>query len=241
MPPWAISVSVFSTIARAQEKLKVHRMGELRRGTEAAVGRVKAAAQVAGGTAEQLIGQFALFGLQPHHRLEMIREAARLFLQSLTLLRPRLGDAHQHPAKRRQAVAVVRRKVSAAVERLEARREKHRHRPAAMPRHDLHRGHVNLVEVGAFLAVDLDADEVLVQKLADLRVLEALMLHDVAPVARGVADAEEDRPVQLAGLSQSFLAPGEPIDRVVGVLLEKAAVVMRETRDGGAHAAFSPS
>jgi hypothetical protein len=43
--------------------------------------------------------------------------------------------------------------------------------------------HVDRVEVGALLAVELDADEVLVHELRDPLVLERLALHHVAPVA----------------------------------------------------------
>ena len=53
----------------------------------------------------------------------------------------------------------VRRPVRAAVERLQVGRQKHRHRPAAAAGHHLHRVHVDLIEVGPLLAIDLDADE----------------------------------------------------------------------------------
>src|SRR5262249_41438283 len=90
--------------------------------------------------------------------------------------------------------------------------------PSALSGEELDRGHVDLVEVGAFFAVDLDADEVVVEQASDLLVLKALVLHDVAPVARRVADAEEDGTVELAGAFQRLGAPGVPVDGVVGVL-----------------------
>ena len=57
---------------------------------------------------------------------------------------------------------------------------------------------VDRVDVGALLAVDLDAHEVLVHQRGGLGVLERLALHDVAPVARRVADRDEQRPVLVA-------------------------------------------
>ena len=63
-----------------------------------------------------------------------------------------------HPAR------VAGREVGAAEERLQVGREEDRHRPAAVPGHRLHGGHVDLVEVGPLLAVDLDVDEVLVHQ-----------------------------------------------------------------------------
>ncbi len=92
-----------------------------------------------------------------------------------------------------------------------------------MLRQDLHGGHVDLIEIGPLLAIDLDADEVFAQNLADFGILEALVLHDVAPVARGVADREKDRAIELLGGAQGFFAPGEPIDGVVGVLFQVGA------------------
>ena len=82
----------------------------------------------------------------------------------------------------------------------------------------MHRRHVNLVEVGPFLAIDFDVDEVRVHRGGDFGVLEAFMLHHVAPVAGAVANGEKDRPVELAGLLQRLLAPGMPIDGIIGVL-----------------------
>ena len=45
------------------------------------------------------------------------------------------------------------------------------------------------------------------------RVLEALVRHDVAPVARRVADRDEDRLVEALGLGERLLAPRPPLDR----------------------------
>ncbi len=122
-----------------------------------------------------------------------------------------------HPAR------VGRRVVRPAVERLQVGGEEDRHRPAAVAGHRLDGGHVEVVEVGPLLAVDLDVDEPLVHQAGDGLVLEAFPLHDVAPVAGGVADREEDRLVLGLGPGQGFGPPGEPVDRVVLVLEEVRA------------------
>ena len=62
-----------------------------------------------------------------------------------------------------------------------------------MPRHRLHRGHVDRVKVRAFLAVDLDVHEEPIHDFGNLLILERFPLHDVAPVACRVTDAEEYR------------------------------------------------
>ena len=89
--------------------------------------------------------------------------------------------------------------VGAAEERPPVGRQEDAHGPAAAPGHGLHGVHVDAVEVGALLAVDLDGDEVLVEVGGGGLVLERLALHDVAPVAGGVADGQEDGPVGSCG------------------------------------------
>jgi hypothetical protein len=79
----------------------------------------------------------------------------------------------------------------------------------------LERRHVDLVDVRPFLAVDLDADEIGIQYTGDVRVHEALSLHDVAPVARAVPDREKDGLVFGLGLGERLRAPRIPGDRVV--------------------------
>ena len=53
------------------------------------------------------------------------------------------------------AIRVLRRIISAAVERLQLRREEHAHRPAAVTARSLHVGHVSQVHVRPLLAVHL--------------------------------------------------------------------------------------
>ncbi len=111
-----------------------------------------------------------------------------------------------------------RRKVGAAVERLQRRREPDAHRPAAATGRGLHESHVDTVDVGPLLAVDLDRDEPAVQDVGDLGVLERLALHHVAPVTGRVADREEDRLVLLPGSRERLVTPRIPVHGIRGVL-----------------------
>jgi hypothetical protein len=77
----------------------------------------------------------------------------------------------------------------------------------------------------ALLSVHLDVDEEHVHQGGRAFVLEALPLHDMAPVARGVADAQEDGLVLLRSTPQSLGSPWIPVHWVVGVLQEVGAVV----------------
>ena len=106
------------------------------------------------------------------------------------------------------AVASLLREIRAAEERRAVRRQEHRQRPAAgAPREQRMRGLVDLVEVGALLAVDLDVDEVRVHRGGDLRILERLVRHHVAPVARRIADRQQDRLVLRSRASASAASP----------------------------------
>ena len=88
------------------------------------------------------------------------------------------------------------------------RREEHRQRPAARaPRHQRVRGLVDLVEVGPLLAIDLDVDEARRSSPRRRRILERFVRHHVAPVARRVADRQQDRLVLGRARESSASSP----------------------------------
>ena len=105
------------------------------------------------------------------------------------------------------------REVRAAPERAPVVVEGDGHRPAAAPGQRLHGVHVDGVDVGSLLAVDLDAHERRVHRRRHVVVLERLVRHHVAPVTGRVADAEQDRHVALAGGGERLRAPRVPVDR----------------------------
>ena len=113
----------------------------------------------------------------------------------------------QHIGERRAAVARLLRKIRAAPHRLARGRQEHRERPAALLAEQMQRVHVDLVDVGPLLAVDLDVDEQLVHHARRRLVLEALVRHHVAPVAGRVADREQDRLVRCASPRRAPPAP----------------------------------
>ena len=128
----------------------------------------------------------------------------------------------QVPAAR-APVPVPRRKVGPAEERLAVGSQPDRHRPTSPAGHRLHRRHVDRVDVRPFLPVHLDRNVVLVEEPCDLKVLERFTLHDVAPVAGAVADAEENRPPEASGGFKRLIPPGIPVHRVVGMLQQVRA------------------
>ncbi len=125
--------------------------------------------------------------------------------------------------RRRQAGALFLGEVGADDEGHALRIEEGGQRPAAAMAQKVGGRLVDLVDVGAFLAVDLHVDEMLVHERRGLGIGEALLLHDMAPVAGGVADGEKDRLARGLRCRQRLLAPGIPVDRIVLVGEQKGA------------------
>ena len=145
-----------------------------------------------------------------------------------TVVFPGGGDACEQRCEAGASVAILRRKIGAAEERLQIRREPDAHRPTAGAGGCLHEGHVNLVHVGAFLAVDFDAYEIFVEDSCDRRVLKRLVRHDMAPVAGRVADGQKNRLPLAARLFKSLRTPRKPVHRIVRVLEQVGRFLARE-------------
>jgi len=133
---------------------------------------------------------------------------------------PDTGELSQHIAEAGAPMAVFGGPIRAAVEGFQVGGEEDIQRPAATAGAGLDVGHVDLVDVGSFLTVDLDADKIAIEDLGGFGDLEGLPFHDMAPVTGGVADAEEDGFVLGARLGEGLLAPGVPVDGIVLVLEE---------------------
>jgi len=160
---------------------------------------------------------------------EALRDRGGRLLHLLALLTPDAGDFFENVWKARLTPSGRGRKIRAAVEGLQRRGEPHAHRPTAGSGRGLDERHVDAVDVGPFFTVDLDRHEVPVEHVGDLPALEALVLHDVAPVARRVSDREKDRLVLAAGEVKRLVAPWMPINGIVFVLEQVRAVFGCET------------
>jgi hypothetical protein len=88
--------------------------------------------------------------------------------------------------------------------------------------------HVDGIDVGPLFAVDLDVHESLVHEARGLRVFERFVSHDVAPVTRRVADAQQYRLVFLLCFLERCRSPWKPVHRIVGVLQEIRTCFVRE-------------
>ena len=211
---------VAAALPHAQQEARVQAAGELGRAPHAAllgIERLRSlleravedvrAGQPGGGRGGQAL---------PHRA----RDAGGVLLDPGTLLAVDARQLEEQAAEPdpRAAVAVARREISAGEEGPKVRGEKHAHRPAAVLGEELHRLHVDAVHVRPLLAVDLDADEALVEEARDLEIVERLLLHHVAPVAGRVADGEKHRLVRAPRGLECLLAPRAKVDRIVRVL-----------------------
>ncbi len=199
---------------RPQHQLEVERRRELRRLAETTPVRVEGAPESLHGLVEvgdvgQIIGRFDRRG-----RVDRLHEGRDVLAQLGGLVAVRVVDRAHEGQELRLG------EVRAAVEGLAVGRDEHGHRPASPAGHRLHGIHVHGVDVGPLLTIDLHVDEQLVHPGRHLDVLEALVRHHVAPVARRVADRQQDRHVALSGGGERIGAPRIPVDRVVAVLTE---------------------
>ena len=223
MPPDAIARSVCDVISRLaapQQELERRGRRELRRRAEPAVGGVVAGPQALHGGVESGLLQRLGGRLEQRAAAQPLRDAGAARADLLALLLPCVRHRLEHLAPARHAHARLGREVGARVERHLLGRQERVQRPAPRARHRLACLHVDRVEVGPLLAIELDADEQLVHQARGLGVLERLALHHVAPVAGRVPDREEDRLVLLARAREGDVAPRVPVDRVVLVLEE---------------------
>ena len=111
-------------------------------------------------------------------------------------------------------------KICAAPKGRTVRVKKHGQRPAALLAHHRQGGHVNIIEIGALFTVQLDAHIMSVHQRRDLIVFKTLMRHDMAPVARGVADRQQHRHITPPRLVKNRLFPRLPVNRICHVLAQ---------------------
>src|SRR3982751_6134977 len=75
-----------------------------------------------------------------------------------------------------------------------------------------------MIEIGAFLAIYFDVDEMLVHDCGGLFVFKTFALHYMTPVTGGIADAYENGFILLLSGGECLIAPGIPVYGVMSVL-----------------------
>ena len=203
--------------ARAPQKFEELRLRKFRRAPDAAMHRIDRLHQP-----RRELGEHRLWRrrarIVPALRLEPVLQHVGILPHLVLLVAIDARDFIQYTDECRPAVALLLGEIGAAPERLGVRGEEHGERPAALLAELVQRAHVDRVDIGPLLAVDLDVDEQLVHHARGRLVLEALMRHDVAPMAGRVADREQDRLAGRLGLGERRRPPGAPMHGVVLVL-----------------------
>ena len=197
---------------------------------EAAVARVVGLLKQFAGAAERGLGGPQAAGRASHRLLEPRLDVGGKFRVSSSAARlPELMDLLQDIQEAGLAVPIVRREIGPAAKVLRSGVRNTFKRPASLAAGGLDERHIDAVHVGAFLAVDFDADEVGVQKGGQLLVLERLALHHMTPMASRVADAQENRFVPAARFIEGLFTPGVPIHRIMLVLKQVRGLLGGQT------------
>ena len=226
----ADAVPVACAVGVAQQHQRQAGPGELGRVAEAAEARVVLGLELGDSAVEPSRIELDVgLGLERDALADALADVVGRGEHICALRLPRVGDLIEDVGETRFAELGHRRKVSAAVKRLEVGREPDVEWPAAAAGRGLHEGHIDFVHVGPLLAVKFDADEMLVHHLGGRFILERLTLHHVAPVAGRVADTQQDWFLLVARFFERLFAPGVPIDRVVFVLLQVGRRLIGET------------
>ena len=199
------------------EELEVRGRGELGSAPETAVGEVRGSDQRAR-RARHGLGARRRRRLPLRSRDECLRDLTRVFFDLGTPIPPGVRERVDHVGERRHPAARDGREIRAHVEGPSVGCADRVQRPAALAVQLESGVHVDLIDVGPFFAIDLDADEGVVHARGDPGILEGLALHDVAPMAGAVADRNEDRTILSLGSSERLFAPGMPVDGIEPML-----------------------
>ena len=101
---------------------------------------------------------------------------------------PCLIDGLENLVETGSTIARLSGKIGSAPKRVPFGCKEHGERPAPCYASRVERGHVDLVYIGTLLAVDLDIHKEPVHENGGFRILEALMGHDMTPMACSVSD-----------------------------------------------------
>ena len=207
----------------ADHEVEVLRRRELRRPTEPTPVVVVGRSERLEREVEDLGTDDVVSGGEGAGTAEGVGELGRLGVQVVPPVPPGVVDGVEEVEEARHPVPGLGREVGAAVERSSLVVEEDGHRPPAAPGQRLDGLHVDRIDVGTLLAVDLDVDEAFVHDPRRVVVLEGFVGHHVAPVAGRVPDRQEHRDVAPDRLVERLVAPRPPVDGVVGVLAQVGA------------------
>ena len=98
--------------------------------------------------------------------------------------------------------------------------------PAAC--HQLTCIHINHVDVGSFLPIHLNTNQMVIHNFGGFEVFKTLVLHHMTPMAGAVANAHQNQFIFCLGPLPGEVAPFLPSHRIVGVLKQVRAAGVNE-------------
>ena len=213
----------------AEQKVQSNGPWKFWRFPKAAVLGIERAAEILeGGVERSSIGSSVLGGSRRGNALELSDHFAAGLYYFIVFVLPGGGDALKDGAETGAAVAVVGSEIRSTEKRRAIGGEKNGHRPSAAAGGRLHVGHVNVVDIRTLFAVYFYRNKRPVQNLGDIVVLKRFPFHNVAPMARGITDGEEDGLVFVTGFFESLVAPRIPVHWIVRVLLKVRALLRNQ-------------
>ena len=144
-------------------------------------------------------------------------------LDRVSLSGPRVLEGLEDAGEPGLAATINGREVGPGIEGPTVRGGEDSHRPASVTGGRLSGRHIEAVEVWTLLPVDLDGNEGSVGDCRDGRILETLVRHHMAPVARGIPDRDQQRPIELGCVGQGLVVPRLPGNGIVRMLQEIGA------------------
>src|SRR5664279_545176 len=128
-----------------------------------------------------------------------IHHACRRFEHLIAAGLPGAGHGRQHALETGTAVAILAGEIGAPEEGAAIGCEYRSERPATLSADGRDGGLVAAVNIWAFIAINFDGDEMLIDDASQTRILIGFAIHDVAPVAPYGADVEQDGLVFCSG------------------------------------------
>src|SRR5258708_3092379 len=206
---------VLGLLIALEEEIDRRRMGELGSLAKTTVAAIK---QVGDGLNLRVDDRKVKPGAPTRERFRLrhsIGERIGRSLQVSALVAKRIRDGHQNAAESRTATLIFRRKIGAAEKRLAIWEQKSRERPTPLAGERADRRLIAGIDIRAFVAIDLYGDKILVDDPRDVRILVALAVDDVAPMAPHRTNIQEHRLVFGLCASESGVAPLIPVDGLV--------------------------
>ena len=203
-------------LAVLHEKQKMMRCGKFRRSAEASPRGAEVLLQHLIGLFHQL--RTGLSFPRGGYTVEIVYNLVPVFRQFFRRFLPHGGDLVEDVQQADPGIGTVFREIGTGIDGKLIRGEDHCQRPAAGTGHCLTDIHIHRINIRPFFPVDFNGDVVFVEDLCHLRIFKGFVRHDMAPVACGIANAEEDGFVLLFRPVQSLCTPGIPVYRVVLML-----------------------